>query len=135
MNENLNKDVNVRIAGKKNETYPDLENAAKKEIKLKTIEEVQPNVENKRDEKKSEEKQFSSPAKKEVTIEIIVTRRKEFVDEVAKLSETLKERPLPEGLEKYIGRNIILEPPQRGKPSGKQQIGGQGGFDRRKKHS
>jgi len=60
-----------------------------------------------------------------------VTSRKGFADEVAKLSETLKDRPLPEGLEKYIGRNIILET-QRGKPSGKQQTGGQGGFDRRK---
>jgi len=103
------------------------------------IKEGQPKVKRKwrkpkKDEKKIEEKQFSSPAKKEVTIEIIVTRRKEFADKVAKLSETLKERPLPEGLEKYIGRNIILEPPQRGKTSGKQQTGGQGGFDRRKKH-
>jgi len=69
--------------------------------------EVKPEV--KEVEKKHEEKSFATPAKSEVKIEIIMMTRNQFAEAVAKMTEVIKDRKIPEGLEKYRNREILNE--------------------------
>jgi len=93
------------------ETQPAKKEEVKPAVETKKVEEPSPKKEAKPEvkEAKHEEKSFATPAKSEVKIEIIMMTRAQFADAVQRMTENLKDRRLPEGLEKYRNREILNE--------------------------
>lgn len=105
------------LGAAKTEPRKEVQPAKKEEVKpaveTKKVEEPSPKKEAKPEakevEKKHEEKSFATPAKSEVKIEIIMMTRSQFADAVQRMTETLKDRRVPEGLERYRHREILNE--------------------------
>ena len=105
------------LGAAKTEPRKEAQPVKKEEVKpaaeTKKIEEPSPKKEAKPEvkevEKKHEEKSFATPAKSEVKIEIIMMTRTQFAEAVQRMTETIKDRKLPEGLEKYRNREILNE--------------------------
>jgi len=109
-------------------TEPKKEVAPVKEVKpvetkkeeVSPKKEVKPEV--KEVEKKHEEKSFATPAKSEVKIEIIMMTRNQFAEAVAKMTEVIKDRPVPESLQKYRNREILNESLKKRTGGGGQDV-------------